>query len=131
MTTGDRSVATFEPAEPSDTDATERVSATQSITRIEIERIGWSQRGARYRVQHDGKVLIDSCRDPERESCRTLLAIGVTGTLETYFPGGTVARMRLDIEAGAKHSARDTDAVGLHRVKWVAFGMRGDDADGE
>jgi hypothetical protein len=70
--------------------------------RIEIERPHYTLAGARYRVTYLGATLIESARDPDFEACRALLARGITGTLVTYSPGGSVPRMRVDIEQGAK-----------------------------
>ncbi len=77
-------------------------TGASAIHRIEITRTHLTATGARFRVTHNGATLIESSRDPEHDACRALLALGLSGTLETYFPGGTVARMRLDIEQGAK-----------------------------
>ena len=45
-------------------------------------------------MTHLGGALIESARDPEFEACRALLARGITGTLTTYGPGGSVPRIR-------------------------------------
>ena len=76
-------------------------SEAETVHRVEIERTRWTSTGARYHVTWRGEVLIESARDPEHEACRASLANGITGTVETYFPDGIVARMRLDIEKGA------------------------------
>lgn len=92
-----------------------------AVHRIEIERTGWTSRRAVYRVHHDGRVLIEKCRDPEHDSCRALLALGKTGKWESYFPDGTVARMRGDIAVSALLTCQETDRAGLQIVKHSPF----------
>ena len=70
--------------------------------RVDIQLTHYTSTGARYRVTYLGATLVESARDPEFEACRALLARGITGTLVTYSPGGSVPRMRVDIEKGAK-----------------------------
>ena len=112
--------------------AEQPVAADASAVRIEIERTGWHHRGAWYRVWHDGKVLIERSRDPAFDACRALLARGVTGTMCTYFPGGTVARMRLDIVRAAEFCASETKTQGPRIARWRSYptdGAGDDDVD--
>lgn len=92
-----------------------------AIHRIEIKRTHWTSSGARFEVTHNGKTLIESSRDPEHDACRALLAKGLTGTLETYHPGGTVARMRLDIERGAKLGINESAKTNIKTVRWSPY----------
>jgi hypothetical protein len=87
--------------------------------RIDVERTHYTSTGARYRVTYLGETLIESARDPEFETCRALLAKGVTGTLVTYSPGSSVPRMRVDIAKGAQlmtiNNATDGPRIGRYR----------------
>ena len=87
--------------------------------RVEIQRTHYTSTGARFRVTYLGATLIESAGDPEFEACRALLARGITGTLVTYSPGGSVPRMRVDIEKGAKlttvESAKDGPRFARYR----------------
>jgi hypothetical protein len=87
--------------------------------RVDIELTHYASGGARYRVTYLGETLIASARDPEFEACRALLAKGIIGTLVTYGPGGTAARMRIDIEDGAKlttiENANEGPRIGRYR----------------
>ena len=73
------------------------------IVNVTLERIGTGGRGDRYRVIRDGLVIVESSRDPEHDTCRTLVALGVTGTLQTWRIGCPYPCVRLDIEKGAGH----------------------------
>ena len=75
---------------------------TLVVTRLELESVG-----IRWRVWHLGKVLIEATRDPEPAACRALLELGITGRAETYGLGGTVPRLRFDIETLAELSTED------------------------
>jgi len=70
--------------------------------RVDLQRTHCAPTGARYRVTYLGTTLLESAGDPEFEACHALLARGITGSLVTYSPGGSVPRMRVDIEKGAK-----------------------------
>jgi len=47
---------------------------------IEIERTHATTSGSRYRVWHDGSVLIESCREPLTDGARALVKKGVTSS---------------------------------------------------
>lgn len=49
---------------------------------IDIERTHVTSTGGRYRVWHDGAVLIESAREPLCEAARALVKKGVTGRLQ-------------------------------------------------
>jgi hypothetical protein len=99
--------------------------------RIEIERPHYTPTGARYRVTYLGATLIESARDPEFEACRALLARGITGTLVTYSPGGSVPRMRVDIEQAAKLTTveKAKDGPRLARYRPHPTSVQEDDAE--
>ena len=65
-----------------------------------------------------GETLIESARDPEYEACRALLAKGVKGKMVTYSPGSLVARMRIDIETGAKLTILETAKAGPRAARY-------------
>ena len=88
---------------------TEEKSVTPFVTRLELEPVG-----VRWGVWHEGKVLIEATRDPEPAACRAVLELGITGCAETYSRGGTVARMRLDID---RMAAMSTDEAGTPRFR--------------
>jgi hypothetical protein len=80
--------------------------------RVDIRRTHYTSTGARFRVTYLGATLIESAGDPEFEARRALLARGITGTLVTYSPGGSMARVRVDIEKGAKLTTIENDKDG-------------------
>lgn len=88
--------------------------------RIEIAPVSSMGRTS-YRVTHDGRTLIERSRDPEHDACRALLALGLKGRLETFHPGGTVARMRMDIAFAATRCATEGDRSSPAIRKWSPF----------
>ncbi len=57
---------------------------------VNIELIGRTSSGSRYRVWHDGQVLIQSCREPLCDAARKLVEKGVTGRLDMCGMDGAV-----------------------------------------
>ena len=49
---------------------------------VDIEAIHRTSSGQRYRVYHDGAVLIESCREPLCDAARALVSKGVTGRVQ-------------------------------------------------
>jgi hypothetical protein len=90
------------------------------LYRVEIERIQASG-PARYRVTLDGDVLIERCRDPEFETCRALLARGLTGTVESWVRGATAPGFRLDIELGSQAATHESATRSPRLGKWSPF----------
>lgn len=90
-------------------------------TRVTIERIGSGTRGDRYRVLHDGLVIVASSRDPEHDTCRALLEMGITGKLETWHAGAAYPSMRLDIERGAGRTVIENERSGPRLGRWRPF----------
>jgi hypothetical protein len=88
------------------------------VHRVEIEFTHVTANGCRYRVTCQGLVLLESTRDPEFDACRRLLARGITGTLETFAPGGAIPRMRLDITCGATRRTLEIDRDGPRIGAW-------------
>jgi hypothetical protein len=106
--------------------------ATKAVEhRVELELTHYAGTRARYRVTYLGKTLIESARDPEFEACRALLARGVTGTLVTYNPGSSVARMRIDIAKGAQLMTIDNAEVGPRVGRYRPHPKSSDRDDGE
>ena len=99
-------------------DDSEREDNNLEQHRIEIEHTHYASTGARYRVTYLGETLIESARDPEYEACRALLAKGVKGKMVTYSPGSLVARMRIDIETGAKLTIIENAKEGPRRARY-------------
>lgn len=61
---------------------------------IEIEPTHITSSGQRYRVYHDGSVLMDSTREPMTNAARALSKMGVTGRLQARRRGSS----RIDME---------------------------------
>lgn len=76
---------------------------------IELEAIRGSG-SARYRVWWRGQILLQLSRDPEHDAARALLALGVTGSLTTFWPGSKIPAMRLVIETAACRTTKEGNA---------------------
>src|SRR5215470_486725 len=87
-------------------------------TRVELEPIGLTEHGRRYRVTYAGEVLTEGRRNPIFDACRALLARGITGRLEVWRRGKTSADMQLDIEPGALFAIRETARESIRLVPW-------------
>jgi hypothetical protein len=60
-------------------------TAAASTTRVFIQQSTFDrQRGQKYAVLLDGKVIVASAYDPEYAACRALVALGITGRLEVW-----------------------------------------------
>ena len=95
-------------------------------TRVELEPIGLTEHGRRYRVTYAGETLVEGRRNPIFDACRALLARGITGRLEVWRWGKASADMQLDIERGAGLAICETATVSLRVVPWQPWRPRPD-----
>ena len=91
------------------------------IVPVTLERIGSGARGDRWRVIHDGIVLVESSRDPEHDAARALTALGLTGTIETRHPRSAIVSMRLDISKAATSTVIENKRSGPRLGRWQPF----------
>lgn len=89
--------------------------------RVDIECIGSGTRGAHYRVWYDGTVIVEHTRDPEHDAARTLFALGITGSMETWRHGALHPSMKGDIASTARMSVSETVKSGPRTVAWRPF----------
>ena len=85
--------------------------------RVDIERVPAT--GGRWWRISCAFVTIDCARDPEHEVARELLALGVTGRMQTFVAGK--ASMNLSIATAAKQSVSDGASSRLRVVAWRSF----------
>ena len=85
---------------------------------IEIEPIHTTTKGQRYRVWHNGEVLLKSARDPEHEAARELSKIGVTGRLQTKRKGRDQIDMEGLIAVMATQTIIEGDKIQPRLAKW-------------
>jgi hypothetical protein len=93
------------------------------ITTILIEPLPIkSEKGCgRYRVMlADGSELLEATRDPEYDSCRALMARGVTGALVICGRDGVCRARIYSIEAAARFSIFESSTGGLQLGRWKA-----------
>ena len=75
----------YEGADPdADADADRTQEKALRSTRVELEPIGVTEHGQRYRVMYAGEVLAEGRRNPIFDACRALLARSITGRLEVW-----------------------------------------------
>src|SRR6516225_3604793 len=96
-------------------------------TRVELEPIGLTEHGRRYRVTYAGEILVEGRRNSIFDACRALLARGITGRLKVWRPGKTSADMQLDIERGAGLAIKETATESLRIVTWEPWRPNPDD----
>lgn len=89
--------------------------------RIELERMGCTARGDRWRVWFKGAVLIPSARDPEHEAARALQALGCTGMVEVWHARAVHPASRLDIERCATRTVAETARHGPQSRTWRPY----------
>src|SRR5688572_19745577 len=92
-----------------------------SMTRIEIDEVGYGHRGPVYSVRHAGQVLLREARVPVFDACRALKAMGVRGRLEVWRPGKPTWDMAVDIERGDGLTVEESDTVSVRIVPYVPF----------
>lgn len=85
---------------------------------IEIEPTHMTSTGQRYRVWHDGEVLIESTRDGFCEAARKLSAMGVTGRLQMKMKGSDRVTLTGLIAVAATMRVSETEKHGPKMVKW-------------
>ena len=95
--------------------------AGDDVHRIYLECTKHTDTSARYCAIYEGKLLIASSRDPEHDAARALLAMGVTGTFETWWLGSSYAAMRGDIEEAVKWTIVENSNTGPILRRWRPF----------
>ena len=109
----------YEGADPdADADADRTQEKALRSTRVELEPIGVTEHGQRYRVMYAGEVLAEGRRNPVFDACRALLARCITGRLEAWRRGKTSADMQLDIERGARLAVWESEKHSLRTMAW-------------
>ena len=78
------------------------------------------ERGQHYRVIYKRAILIEDTRNPEYDACRVLLAMGITGEVQTWRQDRQEPCLRLDIERGANLTVEEGQRVGPRLRRWVA-----------
>ena len=83
--------------------------------------------GQRYRVHHEGRVLLENTRVPLLDACRALLAEGITRRLEMWRAGRSHWDAAADIEVGAGWTVRETrDEFACWAAAHVVWHRQGD-----
>jgi hypothetical protein len=92
---------------------------TQKLThRIEVHVIHYGGRGPVYRVMYAGEVLIEACRCPLLDSCRALLAQGITGRLELWRAGKATFDAACDVQVGGQYTVIESETESARLVRW-------------
>ena len=95
---------------------------------IKIEVRGYSATGVRYRVFHDGAILIESCRNPFLDAARALSKNNVTGRLRMSRVGSDQIDAEGLIAILATKTISETERHGPRIVKFVAREFELEDA---
>jgi hypothetical protein len=92
--------------------------AQQLTLRIEVQVIRFAVRGPVYRVMYADEVLIGACRCPLLDSCRALLARGITGRLELWRAGKATFDAACDVQIGAQYTIIESETESLRLARW-------------
>ena len=85
---------------------------------IDIECTHVTASGERYRVWHDGEVLIKSCREPLCDGARALVEKGVTGRVQMRRLGNSRIDMQGLIAVLATMSVTEGQDQSVRFAKW-------------
>ncbi len=88
---------------------------------IEIESTHTTPNGQRYRVWHDGAVLIESCREPLTDGARALVKRGVTGRVQMKRVGEPGIHIQGLIAVLATLTVSEGQTNGPRFTKWSEF----------
>src|SRR5262249_24499881 len=90
----------------------------QHTHRIEVQVVRYGVRGPVYRVRYAHEVLISACRCPLLDSCRALLARGITGRLELWRAGKATFDAACDVGGGARHACGESKTEVVRLARW-------------
>lgn len=85
---------------------------------IDVERTHATGSGERYRVWHDGEILISSCREPLCDGARALVSKGVTGRVQMRRVGSARIDMHGLIAVLATLTVTEGQSGGPRFVRW-------------
>ena len=85
---------------------------------VDIELTHYTASGARYRVMHDGAVIVKSCRDVAGPTARALSAIGVTGRVQFRRLGNSQIDFEGLIAVLATKTVTESDKTSPRMGKW-------------
>ncbi|KFB11058.1 hypothetical protein [Nitratireductor basaltis] len=85
---------------------------------IEIERTHATASGERFRVWHEGEILVKSCREPLCDGARALVAKGVTGRVQMRRKGSDQIDMQGLIAVLATQTVTEGQSSGPRFTKW-------------
>ena len=88
---------------------------------IETEQTHVTSTGPRYRVWHNGNILIESARSPETEAARVLSGMGITGRLRSVRKGRTGYDTEGLIAVLATLTVTEGQTGGPRFAKWSAY----------
>jgi hypothetical protein len=91
---------------------------TKRTHRIDAQVVRYGARGAVYRVRYVDEVLIGACRCPLLDSCRALLARGITGRLELWRAGMATFDVACDVQVGAQYTVVESETESVRLVRW-------------
>lgn len=86
---------------------------------IECQCTHYTSSGGRYRVYHDGEVLLKSCRDPLHDAARALVDKGVTGRLQMKHVGSPMIEMEGLIAVLATLTVVEGQSTSARLGKWA------------
>ena len=86
--------------------------------RIDVQVVRYGVRGPVYRVKYADEVLISACRCPLLDSCRALLARGITGRLELWRVGKATFDVACEVQVGAQYTVVESETESVRLARW-------------
>lgn len=96
---------------------------------VDIEQIKIGARGYRYRVWHDGEVLVENTGEAMGAAARALVAKGVTGRMQMRRLGSSMIDMEGLIAVLATLTVSEGNDHGPRIVKWKPHWLASGDED--
>jgi hypothetical protein len=104
---------TYEIAANASADRTQQLAH-----RVDVQIVRYGVRGPVYRVRYADEVLISACRCPLLDSCRALLARGITGRLELWRAGKATFDVACDVQVGAQYTVIESETESVRQIRW-------------
>jgi hypothetical protein len=97
----------------------EKEDLTQRRThRVGAQVVRYGARGPVYCVRYADEILIGTCRCPLFDSCRALLARGITGRLELWRAGKATFDVACDVQVGAQYTVLESETESVRLGRW-------------
>lgn len=96
---------------------------------VDVERTKLGARGYRYRVWHNGEILVENTGEPMGAAARALVDKGVTGRMQMRRLGSLMIDMEGLIAVSATLTVSEGNDHGPRIAKWKPHWLASEDQD--